>query len=455
MSDLLSIGASGVRAYQTALDTVGDNIANSGVAGYSRRSVTLREVTVGSGTAAGGYKAGVGVLTTGIQRSSDSFASAALRSADTDLTKTTTTAAWLDRIGKALEGNAIAARFTDFFNSSDALAADPASSALRANFLSAADNVARAISATGRAFDQVDADLDAQAIQTTQTINSLAASLVRINDGLGRTTPNTAASGQLLDQRDAILDQMSQISDLKVTTDNLGRSTVALGGGSGVPFVGIDRSNTLSFKRKDDDSVSFSVSNGATLTTLYPMGGSLAGYVEGAARATNARKSVEDIATEFRVGITTVQENGFDLNGQRGGAMFSVGARATDLSIGDTFTYDMIAAAGPTQDTPPVSRGQRDATNLSGFASLRSDKKFESGVTTVITANAAQLKQRNTIAEAQTAIRAGAETQLSTTTGVNLDSEAIDLMRFQQAYQASSRAIQVARDTLQTILDIR
>jgi flagellar hook-associated protein 1 FlgK len=44
---------------------------------------------------------------------------------------------------------------------------------------------------------------------------------------------------------------------------------------------------------------------------------------------------------------------------------------------------------------------------------------------------------------------------LTSTTGVNLDSEAVELMRYQQAYQASSRVIQIARDTLQTILDIR
>ena len=39
--------------------------------------------------------------------------------------------------------------------------------------------------------------------------------------------------------------------------------------------------------------------------------------------------------------------------------------------------------------------------------------------------------------------------------GVNLDEEAVDLIRFQQAYQASSRVIQVSREILQSILDIR
>ena len=45
MSDLLSIGASGVRAYQTALSTVSENIANTGNAGYTRRTTALSEVS--------------------------------------------------------------------------------------------------------------------------------------------------------------------------------------------------------------------------------------------------------------------------------------------------------------------------------------------------------------------------------------------------------------------------
>ena len=53
MSDLLSIGASGVRAYQTALSTVSENIANTGTAGYTRRTTTLGEV----GSISGGINA--------------------------------------------------------------------------------------------------------------------------------------------------------------------------------------------------------------------------------------------------------------------------------------------------------------------------------------------------------------------------------------------------------------
>jgi flagellar hook-associated protein 1 len=57
------------------------------------------------------------------------------------------------------------------------------------------------------------------------------------------------------------------------------------------------------------------------------------------------------------------------------------------------------------------------------------------------------------VADAQNAILEGATAARDAISGVNLDQEAVDLMRFQQAYQASSRIIQVSRDIFQSILD--
>ena len=66
MSDLLSIGASGVRAYQTALNTVSENIANTGTAGYTRRTTNLGQVTsIGSGINASVATGSNGVTVTG------------------------------------------------------------------------------------------------------------------------------------------------------------------------------------------------------------------------------------------------------------------------------------------------------------------------------------------------------------------------------------------------------
>jgi flagellar hook-associated protein 1 FlgK len=73
----------------------------------------------------------------------------------------------------------------------------------------------------------------------------------------------------------------------------------------------------------------------------------------------------------------------------------------------------------------------------------------------IVNANAANLESRKTLADAKLAIRDGAVAARDAVSGVNLDHEATELLRFQQAFSASSRVIQVARDIFQSILDIR
>src|SRR3546814_13500369 len=51
MSDLLGIGASGLRAYSAALATIGDNIANAQSPGFARRALRLHEPMAAGDTA--------------------------------------------------------------------------------------------------------------------------------------------------------------------------------------------------------------------------------------------------------------------------------------------------------------------------------------------------------------------------------------------------------------------
>ncbi len=448
MSDLLSIGASGVRAYQTALNVVGENIANVGVAGYTRRTTTMNEVAAGVGVAEK-QVAGNGVMLGSIGRAGDTYATTAVRNAGADLARTETSATWLQRIEQTLTGNQLNARVTGFFTSTTALAAEPTSTALRTGVISAAQSAAIAFKATGDAFDQVQTDLDTAGKQTADTLNSLATSLVRVNDGLGRTTPNTAASAQLADQRDSILEQMSAIVDIGVTTDQLGRATVMAGGVNGSPLVVRDVASTVTYARTGANvSLTVYAGGGAAPGQLVPNGGALAGIVEGAERIASARDQLDTVATAFVSQINDVQATGEDLTQTTGTPLFS--APATDPTDIKVLLTDgkQIAAALP-------GKGARNGANLTGFEEARFAGGFEAKLTALVNDNATAYKQKSVIADAQTAIRDGAATALTSKTGVNIDSEAIDLMRFQQAYQASSRVIQVARDTFQSILEIR
>lgn len=446
MSDLLSIGASGVRAYQTALSTVGENIANTGVAGYSRRTVGLNEIVAGQGLTATKLDAGMGVALNGITRTVDQYATAALRSAGADLSRTSTGATWLSRIESAMTGDQVTSRITAFFTAASSLAADPASTALRANLVGTATSTAAAFTATGNAFDQIDADFDAAGIEAARDMTSLATSLARINDGIGRTQAGTAAAAQLADQRDAIMRQMSDIASVGASFDSVGRATVRLGGEGGPTIVSLTEAGAVSYKR-DEGTVVFTVHFDGRQSALSTDGGSMAGLTDGAQKVAAARGRLNAIAKSFVDSVNTIQAAGDDLDAKPGGAFFAVGAKPTDLTVALTDGRQVAAAKR--------GGGSRDASNLAMLQVDRVANGFEANTTALITDTATAIKQKGTVADAQTSIRDGAATVLSNATGVSLDSEAVDLMRFQQAYSASSRVIQVARDTFQSILDIR
>lgn len=447
MSDLLSIGASGVRAYQTALTTVSDNIANTGTAGYTRRTADMREIAApASVTSNNAVSVGMGVLATGISRSADQFRAADVRSANADLARSETGIDWLGRVQSALTGNQLGDRLTSFFTSVNAVAADPTATTPRSAMLESANAVASSFAATGTALDNVAATLDQTADNATTTLDSLGAALAKVNDGLGRAADGSGARASLLDQRDQLLEQMSAIADVNVSTDDAGRSTVRLGGASGPVFVAGGEDGNVGYARTGG-AVSFTVQRAGMSTGFSPSGGALAGVVDAATRIAGARDQLDTIASDFAAGVNAVQAQGRDLDGNPGAAMFAVGDSATDLSVSLNDPRG-IAAAG-------VGGGQRDNSNLVAFTSLRGSGGFEAGTTALVSDNAATLAARQQVADAQTAIRDGAVAARDSVSGVNLDSEAVDLMRFQQAYSASSRVIQVARETFQSILDIR
>lgn len=448
MSDLLNIGASGVRAYQSALTTVSENIANAGTAGYSRRSVDVREVGPTVGVVAGRTIAdGQGATLAGIVRSADAFKAADVRSSSADLARSETGIAWLDRIETALTGNQLGDRLTGFFNAATAIAADPTASTPRSALLEAGASVAGAFAGTGKALDQVSADLDATADNAVGSLDGIAAALAKVNDGLGRVTPNSSASAQLLDQRDQLLDQASAITDVNVQTDPAGRATVRLGGAGGAVLVAGNSAGNVTYVRNADGAVSFAVHRDNAITGFTPTGGALAGIVDGAGRITDARTQLNAIAGAFTAGVNAAQAQGRDLDGNPGSAFFATGTSASDISLALTDPRGIAAAA--------VGGGQRDNSNLKNFASARTAGAVEARTTALVSGNAATLAGRKQVADAQSAIRDNAIAARDAVSGVNLDNEAVDLLRFQQAYSASSRVIQVARDTLQSILDIR
>lgn len=446
MTDLLSIGASGARAYQSALATTSDNIANAATPGYSKRVASVRELVVAGGNV-GAINAGFGVSVSGVGRASDQFRASEVRNSSSDLARTLTSATWLQRIDTGLTSNKLGDQLTAFFTSAKAVAADPTALPARATMLENATSVAAAFSSTGAALDAAMKDLDASADTAVAQLNNIAASLAQVNSGLARAHDGTAGQAALLDQRDQLLEQMSALTDVTVNFDSYGRASVRAGNASGPVLVEGVQASRVTHVMNGEGTVSFAVFRDGATQVMAPGGGALAGIAESGARIAAARGQISQMAQDFANGVNAVQAGGADLQGNPGQPIFAIGDPPYKLSVTLSDPRGIAAAATGT--------GTRDNSNLAKLDALRTSGNFEQGVTDLTAANGAALAGRNSVVEAQTAIRDAAVAARDSVSGVNIDEEAVDLMRFQQAYQASSRVIQIARETLQSILEIR
>lgn len=452
MSDLMSIGVAGVRAYQTALATTSENIANAATPGYSRRTAVISEVAKAgvAGIGQNNILTGYGSRVSSLSRAGDEFRAAEARSSGSDVASTEASVVWIDRIENALTGNQLSDRFNTFFATAKTVAADPAGTAPRVVLLEDARSLAAGFSSTGRALAAAADELDGQGKDMASQLTEYTRAIARINQGLTRAANGSAAQAQLLDERDNTLQAISALVNVDVKLDTVGRATVNVGNG-GPTIADLDGGSLVAFSSAANGNVTIAVSRGATADVIRPTGGALAGMVDGAAKIARARGDLDDIATSFVDKMNTWQTEGKTLDGTPGTALFRVvppATVATDISVVMTDPAGIAAAYG-------TAEGPRGNTNMTRLTQLRTSAGWEKGFDDLTTENAALLATRKNVATAQGAIHSVALGARDAVSGVDLDEEAVNLIRFQQAYQASSRVIQVARDILQTVIDIR
>jgi flagellar hook-associated protein 1 len=444
MPDLMNIGASGLRAYSSALATVGDNIANAQTAGYARRTVRLREAPAAGDIvlSRNSIRPG-GVEIAGLSRSVDSWLVDDARISSGDASQAATRLNWIQAAERSVAdgGNGIGTRLTAIFNIADELASDPASQPLRQQFLLAVDEAAASSRQTASALSHAASGVaDAARGEVTQLNTDLGA-LERVNEGLRRARPGSSNEATLLDERDRLIDAVS--SRLPVTTsfDARGAVTVRVAG-SGDALVDSGSVATVVAVIGADGRVAFALTS-PTAAAIIPSSGSLAGLTDASNHIANLRSDLDALAGRVATELNAAHQAGLDANGNAGAALLTFGGNAASL-IAIALTANDVAAAD-------ASSANGNALN---FANLRGPSGVEIAWAGIGSAQAQSTSSARAQDAATSARYDGASAARDAISEVDIDREAADLLRFQQAYEAAARTIQVARETMQSILNI-
>jgi flagellar hook-associated protein 1 FlgK len=442
-SDLLTIAASGARVARGALDVTAQNIANASSEGYVRRSARMEEVSAAGGYLRMGDLSLSGARLAGVDRNVDMFRQMEVRRTNSDLTRAATELRGLQNIESAVEQAGVYPAIVEFEASLQQLSSDPGDPALRANVLASADTMARKFNIAAESLDAVGEGVRFEADAAVNDANIVSGELARVNLRLARAGDGSSDRASLLDQRDALLERLSGIVNISTSFGPDGAVTVTTGGSGGPTLVTGGDSATLSMTPAADGTVSFAVDG----TSLTPTGGSLAGSALALNQIVQTRSRLDTLAGDIAATVNGVQASGTDAAGEPGEALFAA-TGAGDLRV---LTTNGAALATAPAGAPA---GSLDSSNLTALRQALETSGAAKNMSGLLFDISSQVAGRAITHDALGAIASSARISLEQQSGVDLDAEAANLMRFQQAFQASGRAIQVASDIFNTLIGI-
>jgi flagellar hook-associated protein 1 FlgK len=442
-SDLLSIAASGARAARGALDVTAQNIANASTDGYARRDLRLAEVSASGGMGRINDISLSGSRISEIHRNADSFLQSEVRRTGGDLQRANTELSGLKNIQSSLEQTGVFDSIVNLEASLQQLSSNPVDSSQRASVLANASTLANNLNITSSGLDAAVKGLQFDADANIADANIIGGELARVNLKLTRAGPGSSDRASLLDQRDQLLERLSGYTSISTSIASDGTVAVSLGANPPLSFVQGGTAGTLSSTVAANGTLSFAVDG----QTTDPGSGSLAGASLALNEIDATRSRLDKLANDLATTFNSAQAAGVDRTGAPGQPIFSGTTAATLKVVMQSGQGLATAAAGE-----PV--GSRDSTNLDALRQSLSTLDPAQNFNGMLFDISSKVSGREVTQSALETIASSAKVSLQEQSGVDLDAEAANLIRFQQAFQASGRAMQVASDVFNTLLGI-
>jgi flagellar hook-associated protein 1 FlgK len=240
LGQALTSAGTGLRATQSALSLIAGNIANAETPGYVKKTSTLVASAAGNLT--------IGVRISSVNRELDQYLQRQIRTETSGGNYASTRADYYSRLqdvfGQPGAANALESVFNDFSSATQSLATSPDSAAARYGVLTTAQTLAQHLNGMTADIQGLRSDAEAGLGDAVQQANDAMRQIASINLQLGQANVEDATTAVLRDTRDAAIDKLSTLMNIKVIpTDN---NKINIFTNSGTQLVG-DTAAVLTF----------------------------------------------------------------------------------------------------------------------------------------------------------------------------------------------------------------
>jgi flagellar hook-associated protein 1 FlgK len=440
----------GLLAHQRSLDVTGHNVANASTQGYSRQEAVLtaslpQQIPAGARVDGAGAQLGSGVEIADYRRIRDGFLDLQYRAQATQLGEADAKARSLEGVDLALAEpgtNGLAQQLAKLWSGFANVANNPDSDPARQVLLEQAKTLATAFADLDKQLATISGQASAELSALTAydpaagrygEVAQIATELAKVGGAIRDAYAMRQQPNDLMDQRDALLDRLSKLGT--VTVAELGDGGIrVLFGGTGVPLV--DDHRTDNPLTPGDDRVAWP-------QTLTAPGGKLGALMD-LSRAPGGiidayRNDLGAVAQELASTINAIHRQ---TASPRDFFEFDPALRGAGLSV--TLTKDQIAV-----NRSGTAGGNDLATEIGALRGKTTDNMYAAFVARVGTD-----VNQNLRAQANAEVLTSAvEDRRQSNSGVSLDEEMTNLIRFQRGYQASARTMSTIDEMLDVLIN--
>ncbi len=459
LSTALEIGKSGLTIYRVATEVTSQNIANVNTPGYSRQRIILESAPP---TTANGFPLGSGVRIGSVERYYDGLIQKQLVNAQTTQGFDTTKSNVLQQIEPTFNevaNDGLGTAIADFFGSWQDLSLNPAGSTERQTVITRAQLLVDNFHSVSSALTDAATTQDQSLVPLVNDMNVTLQSIAKLNGQIRYTEQSSGNANEMRDQRDQLVRDLSKQTGISFTENSDGTTDVVFKDTGAALVTG---SNFGTF--------SLTVNAGKYDINLAPVGGASAvvtpSVVSGSLGATIALRDtiipgylaqVDSLASTIATQVNTIHQGGRDLVGANGLPVFNTSGSAATITLNPAITRTTIAAAAGA----PAVFAAGDNSNALLLAQLKGANTMAGNTTTfnsffssmVSTIGLDVQSSKNTVSQDEAFVKQLAALRESSS-GVSLDEELANLIKYQRSYQASAKLISTASDMLDIALNM-
>lgn len=314
--NLLGLGVQAAQANQTALSVVGQNISNVNTPGYSRQVANMST-----------WPDQRGVNVDSISRITDDFLTRQLWADTSVFNKTDIFADMASQLDDLLatDSTSISTAMDNYFKAMQNAVDDPTSLPNRELLVAEAEALTRRFNDLNSSVVRQNEAVNDSLEGLSQQVTVLGAEIANLNDKIRLETAGSKPANELRDQRDKLVEELSQLIDVKVVDQD--NDEYAIFVSNGEPLVVGISANKLTAIQGDPDAskngVALVVAGNEVDITNRISGGKIGGLLEYREKVLDPTiNELGRIAIAFTESMNELHQEGMDLEGNLGGLMF-------------------------------------------------------------------------------------------------------------------------------------